>query len=213
MTEAADPSTIVAYVRKTCTCARGGPLSKPGSSAHEQTCPIWHALPVSGAAWFIVTRVGTSRTEGGTGVCWSCTCSDGDEDRPTCKHINDLFASNIKELDDPIKTLDHLWDLTTSSVIVLTPFGGSILHAVWAANALRADPAGASAAGAAVGTTGVSMPSATSAMPISIYRGPGQPASQPWPKPGQQPPAHQPWVSPSTPRRRWWHAVWPFNKR
>lgn len=203
--------TVVAYVRKPCTCPRS-PLTAPGFLAHDgNICPVYYALDDRvKLAWFLVTRTGASRIEGGEGVSWACTCEDGDEDRPSCKHINDLFASNIKELDNAAAAQDHVHDtFRGGSVILLTPYGGSILHAVWAANALRENPAGVQAQGIS-GGTGMAIPSGLNP-PIQIYRGPqSAPQPQPWPL---QPAQHQPWVSPSTPRRRWWHTIWPFNKR
>lgn len=129
--------TIVAYVLGGCTC--GETLQVLGE--HTDTCPVAN---VRDLGWYVVRREGTPKKQGGGGVTWSCTCSEGSRAmqgraRP-CRHVRDLFLGNVvevKQFTDALEVLARRKSTRGNYIVKLTPFGDDLLRADWAARALR----------------------------------------------------------------------------
>lgn len=129
--------TIVAYILGGCTCGETLQIL----NEHTDKCPVAN---VRDLGWYVIRREGTPKKQGGGGITWSCTCSEGvrfssSRARP-CRHVRDLFLGHVEEVKQFIDALDVLARRKTtrgSYIAKLTPFGDDLLRADWAAKALR----------------------------------------------------------------------------
>lgn len=136
--------TIVAYILGGCTC--GETLQVLGE--HTDDCPVAN---VRDLGWYVVRREGTPKKQGGQGVKWSCSCTEGSRLRTIrgrlrtgatrpCRHVRDLFLGHVdevKQFTDALEVLARRGSTRGNYIVKLTPFGDDLLRADWAARALR----------------------------------------------------------------------------
>jgi len=153
---------IIAYIRRECICSGILPSNISGVQFEHpnEACPFNRITDLA-YGWRTVRRTGIPRNEGGTGVSWYCDCQDGDEDRARCQHITQLLAgTRLTITTEPGSTRASTRASWEDDVAILTPYGDSILRAIWAQDALReSEVRGRGVSGAtAIGPTGATGP-------------------------------------------------------